>query len=161
MGGNARQRFVFMVIVLMLVIGGAGVLGWTMFNEHRDLQFTVLFEDAKQLQTGQPLIYQGVKIGEVADVKLGEGKVSVLVSVDTEHARRVYREAIFKIERSTPVFGERQLTMKDRDGPKTQIVRGDTIAGTEGFFDEMLTRARGAAESLMPKPTNPYSTTAP
>ena len=113
------------------------------------LEFTVTFKNAKSVAPGQFLVYNGVRIGEVREVKLGDtGRVHVRILVDPEHEKRVYREAEFVVEKPAgwmDLSGEKQLTMNDRSaGTKTPMAPGDIVAGTDGMWD----RASNKAEDL-------------
>jgi ABC-type transporter Mla subunit MlaD len=113
------------------------------------LEFTVTFKNAKSVAPGQFLVYNGVRIGEVREVKLGDtGRVHVRILVDPEHERRVYREAEFVVEKPagwTDLSGEKQLTMNDRNaGTKTPMGPGDIVVGTDGMWD----RASNKAEEI-------------
>lgn len=148
MNSDARQRVILIAAGALLIAGGVGLLSWTMFTRYRDLEFTIRFDDAKQLKPGQPIVYQGVRIGEVADVTLDGAQVSVAVSINSEYSSRVYQEAIFEIEAPSVISAERQVTVHDRSGSRTPILQGSIVQGTEGFFIDVLKKARTAVESL-------------
>ena len=100
-----------------------------------DLEFGLLFKDAKGLEPGYNLMYRGLRVGTVRDVGLDpDGQVLVQVSVPEEFRGSVYREADFIIERSGA-----QITMRDRTGSRTPIRAGDVLAGS-GTLDHILGR---------------------
>ena len=98
-----------------------GTVGWA-----EDLDFGLLFTDAKGLEPGYALMYRGVRVGAVRDVSLDPGgQVLVRVRVLEEYRDSVYREADFIIERS----GAR-ITMRDRAGRRSPIRADDILTGS-------------------------------
>lgn len=143
---SGRQKFVLIVLIAVVAAAGLGIVGWKFMKRHEALEFTLLFDDAKTLHPGQFVIYNGVRIGEVTSVELGDDrKVAVAVSIQPEHRAKVYQEAVFVIERPsfTDISGERQITMKDTSGAHTTIQQGAMINGSNTLWDEMTKRAKG------------------
>lgn len=142
----ARRRnsfaWIAVVIVLGVVAGGALLL----YRHHNGpLAFTLMFKDAKQLRAGQFVVYRGVRIGEVKSVGLdGPDNVRVQVQIEQEHAKLVYQEAVFKIEKPKlfDLSGEMQVTVSDSGSTHTPITEDAVIRGQEGFFDELVKRGK-------------------
>jgi len=145
------------VVLTLLILALAA--GWNQGCKPKEkpLSFQITFNNAKNLATGQFVVYKGIRIGEVASVKLNqEGKVVAIVSIYPEHRQLPYREAQFLIEKPggiTDLSGEKQITMKDRRSPgRTPITDGELIEGTDGIFGQLTDIASGygavALESL-------------
>lgn len=138
-------------ITAVLVVCIVGLCGCGLAPGPEPLEFTITWGDADGLAPGQLLVYNGVRIGEVRSVELGDaGRVEVGVRIDPEHRHRVYREAEYLIEKPgglTDISGERRITMKDRSSEtKTPVDPGDIVEGTGGWVDRIghWIGARGA-----------------
>jgi len=110
-------------------------------KQEPDLEFSLIFKDAKGLQTGQFLEYSGVNIGEVRSVKLvAEHHIEVVIRVYEEHRDKVYREAKFKIH--NPIInlsGERKVRMEGGRGERrTPLQPGDVLDRRKGFFESIV-----------------------
>lgn len=137
------------LLTLILVCAALGCS-----NGEGPLEFTVTFEDARGLQPGQFVVYNGIRVGEVREVDLdASGRVVVLVRAYDKYRQALYREAEFVIEKPGGVIdvsGERQITVNDRSRPRTPIESGDIIEGTDSWVDSAFGRlgdlVQGAGE---------------
>lgn len=93
----------------------------------RELNFTVVFRDAKNLCPGQFLVLRGVRVGEVSAVDLAEGdQVPVAVRAYKEFRETLCAEPALAIEKPGGAFdisGERQVTVARRDPALLVLVR--------------------------------------
>jgi uncharacterized protein YoxC len=114
------------------------------------LNFVVTFDDASGVQSGQFVVYKGLRIGEVKAVTLDPGgQVRVDVQVQPEYVGSVYREAEFIVEKPggmLDVSGERQVTMNDRGTVRTAMNEGDIVQGVNGQMEQLLGRASDLAD---------------
>jgi hypothetical protein len=92
---------------LLAVIATCSVL---LFSACNELQFTLTFTNADNLQSGDPVVYKGIQIGKVVSVDLAGNVPRVKVRIDNDHRRVVYREAVFVIE-SSAGDSHRQVTV--------------------------------------------------
>lgn len=135
----------------LVVVFTVAALATSCAEQEKALRFTITFEDAKYLQSGQNVVYKGIRIGEVTDVSLDPGgSVKVDVKIDSEYRATVYREAKFLIEEpsATDSSGEKQITVKDSAGERTPIRDGEVIEGTEGLLHSLSKDAKDAARTL-------------
>ena len=140
---RSARRWTCAVAALVAVLAGLGCT-----EEKPPLEFTITYQNAKGLETGQHVVYNGVPIGTVQEVKLTEaGTVAARVLIQEEHEPRVYREAEYIIKKRggiTDLTGERQIVMNDRNvKEKTPVQPGDIIKGTEGWTDQLTHRVSG------------------
>jgi len=150
-----RQHLVLIALVVAVVAAALGIFGWKFAERHRNLDFTLVFDNAKNVHEGQFVVYNGVRIGTVTEVRLRENdnKAAVSVSIDAEHRAKVYGEAVFIVESPTllNVSGEKQVTMKDIGNSRTPIVKGAVVQGTNSVFEEWGRRAKEGLGSLITK----------
>lgn len=144
MARGRRHSFTWIVVLIVLgVVAGGSFFLYR--NHYGPLNFTLMFKDAKQLRPGQFVVYRGVRIGAVKSVDLdGPDNVRVRVEIEQEHAKLVYQEAVFKIEKPKllDISGEMQVTVSDSGSTHTPITEGAVLRGQEGFFDELVKRGK-------------------
>lgn len=132
---QSRFAKVTLAATLVLLAAGCGAL-----------RFTLTFKDARNLQIGDPLVYRGLKIGEVKSISAEGTTIKVVVQVVRQYRNTVYREATYVIEAPDGLLdrsGRRQVTMKDpMMGAKARsaVQEADIIAGSDGLA--------GTAETL-------------
>ena len=137
-----RNSLAFGLCLILIALGGC--------SSPEDLRFTVTFQDARGLETGDDVVYKGVRIGEVTSVSVDDkGLVQVGVRVEKAHKPAVYREAHFEIESTGGtgmLTGSMQLTMKDRPeaGGRTSVASGEVVRGSEGSIDRAVERLKEA-----------------
>ncbi len=131
------------------------VLAATLATEgcaRKRLEFTLVFKDANGLRTGQFVTYKGVRVGEVTSVAFDpEGKVRVGVRIEPDHAKMVYREAKFSIEKTSgavDVTGERRVQVTDRGDARSPVQRGDVLQGSDGFVSEFAESVGKASRTI-------------
>lgn len=138
------SRFVIAVLSVIIVIGV--VAGFVMYRNHAGpLEFTVTFKDARQLRPGQFVVYKGVRVGEVKSVELNKaGLIEVNLLIDSAHRTQICREATFRIEKPSllDLSGEHQVTASDGDGHCTEISRNAVLQGSEGLFDDAISKGK-------------------
>jgi hypothetical protein len=143
-----------LVVVVILVVGIGGATGFLMYRRHSGpLPFTITFKDAKQLRPGQFVVYKGVRIGVVKSVELDSaGKIDVAVVIDAEHRAQICQQATFRIEKPSllDLSGEHQVTMSDNSGTCIAVARSSIVQGSEGVFDDLVTRGKAMIQSAVP-----------
>lgn len=140
MKGKAHRQDISLAVILALFVGACG---W------RDVTVTITFKDARGLRAGQPLVYNGVKAGEVSAIGLDPtGRARVDVAVPSRYREVLYLEADYAISKPGGLLdtsGERQIEVRDRPGPRTPLKDGAVIQGREPLLDLLVQGARDAA----------------
>lgn len=161
-------------LVVLTVLGVVVLFGLTALisHQHRSLNYTILFEDAKGLSPGDRVQMNGVNIGVVEQVVLGDPseKVRVGVQIDPEHAEKIqaHSTAIIRGVSMVNVSGQHDIEVinaPDTDS-KTPPMKDDTVVEGQdsllelklwqlrqtvtepGFFSEKAKSLRESAESL-------------
>ncbi len=127
------SRFLRAIFLVPMLAGCGG-------QSESGLQFVVAFDDARGLKAGQTVVLNGVEIGEVKGVGLGQGgRAEVQVRIEPEHRQHVYAEAeytVAKIGGLLDTSGQYQLAIKDGDSAqRTPVQPGTVIEGTGGWLD--------------------------
>lgn len=134
------QHDIGLTVTLALIVGACG---W------RDVTVTITFRDARGLRAGQPLVYNGVKAGEVSAIGLDpSGRARVDVAVPSRYREVLYLEADYAISKPGGLLdtsGERQIEVGDRPGPRTPLKDGAVIQGREPLLDLLVQGARDVA----------------
>jgi hypothetical protein len=122
----------------MLAVGACG-------GGNEALTFTIVFDEAQNLKTGQAVTYKDIRIGKVTSVDLGSsGNVKVKVSIQPKYRDQIYKEAWFSVEKPGGMLdlsGERVVAVEDRNvAKKTPIKKGDIIEGYDGWGDQLPER---------------------
>lgn len=123
----------------------------------RDLRFTLTFKNAKNLQPGQFVAYQGTTIGQVTSIdRDSSGLTKVDVTISEKYRSQIYEEASFTIENLELLNTSEkyQVVMTDRGNRRTPMQPSAVIAGNEGWlsdtaerFKRMTDAAKNAARS--------------
>jgi hypothetical protein len=127
-----------LVVGLLLAAGACG-------SGNDTLTFTIVFDEAQNLKTGQAVTYKDIKIGDVTSVDLGSsGNVKVKVSIQPKYRDQIYKEAWFSVEKPGGMLdlsGERVVAVDDRNvAEKTPIEDGAIIDGYDGWTDQLPER---------------------
>lgn len=130
-------RFLFVTGLMLAVAACSG--------GNDALTFTIVFDEAQNLKTGQAVTYKDIKIGEVTSVDLGSsGNVKVKVSIPSKYRDQIYKEAWFSVEKPGGMLdlsGERVVAVEDRNVlEKTPIENDDVIDGYDGWTDQLPER---------------------
>lgn len=134
---NSCRRFLAAVLLLTCLFSSCG-------DASTGLVFTLLFDDAKGLRPGQPVVFKGVYIGEVTSIAIDPSGVRIGVRIYARHRGAVYREARFFIEKARGRGGEMQITVEDQGTSRTPIQVAEVLRGDEDF----LTRTKKRAEEI-------------
>jgi phospholipid/cholesterol/gamma-HCH transport system substrate-binding protein len=117
------KRLAIALVALAFGLGGCTNSGDT-------IPVVARFDDVGDLFDMAPVMFADIQVGEVADVKLSEGRA--LVSMDIDPAAEVPANVIARIRR-TSVLGERivDLVVPESGASAESLTRGATIEDTE------------------------------
>lgn len=105
-----------------------------------DLEFIVLFEDAKGVRVGEKVMWKGLPIGEVLDIKLHkQGGIGFKLHIHDAYRDTVKVTSAFMIkEPFINLSGEKHVEMRllDPNGPR--IAPGAVIQGYSSSWDIWL-----------------------
>ncbi len=109
---------------------------------------TVEFNNAAGLVKGAQVLYAGVLVGKVQDVKLKPGGEGVLVDISMFEGADIHNDAKFLIKQSG-LLGDKQLVITAGTAKAPKIVAGDIIRGTDPFdFNDAATQAGDTVKKL-------------
>ncbi len=141
----SRTNFVFAgimigcAVLLVLVV---------MLDRKGGLEYSYTFQDARDLPVGAAVKMNGVQIGEVTAVELGEGGgVEVGVRIVAEHRNLIYAppNSAARIKKDSLVLGNPYLEVINRQGVANaeRIRSGTRTEGLESWTDEKLWSGSG------------------
>lgn len=112
------------------------------------LTFTVTFDEVGGLEAGDPVVYRGREMGEVADVTFPRsGPIEVELAIDRDYRQTLYREAQFALERT--VTGGHRIAVYDTEGPRTPLAGGEVLAGRQAPLGELMGKVRDLGHDLV------------
>lgn len=134
-------------VCLLVALVGIGCSGGP-----EPLHFSVSFAAGEDIAKGRRVVYRGVEIGKVEEVRFGEGGVLVRLAVEGKHRDAFYREMRFTIDRREGVkgwLGERQVTVTDVEGTRTPIAEGSEVAGYDPLKKDWQAQAEEAGKAAL------------
>lgn len=112
------------------------------------LTFTVTFDEVAGLEPGDAVVYKGLEVGKVREIRLTRsGPIEVELGIYREHRRLLYREARFLLERT--VTGGHRIAVYDTEGPRTPIEGGEVVAGRRAPLGELMGKVRDLGRDLV------------
>lgn len=136
------ERRIGLFVIGFVVIIGALVAGIILANNARSLNYTLVFENADNLQPGDKVQLNGVDIGTVKSVELGDAaqKIAVEVKVDPKHAEQVRSDSTGMISSvSFPnVSGQKvvEIVNPQNEEPVGPMQDGAIVEGLDGEIDK-------------------------
>ena len=138
-GGGRRRRF-----LCGLALGLS-----TLACGPPPFQFTVTFPGEATLEVGAPIRYQGVDVGRVTGIQLGQSdperpaRVEIRCAIDDPEVT-VRRDDLIEIA-SDGLLGENYLRITPTPEPSPAVPPGSTVAGVP----PLVTRVRESAEETL------------
>jgi hypothetical protein len=119
------------------------------------LHFTLVFQDAKGLRSGQLVVKDGHRIGTVTKVQTvsdKEARVEVEISSDPKNKIALFREDRYSIDApggALDFSGKRQVTITNsHSSQRIPVEPGDVISGEEGMLANLKRSAQAGFERL-------------
>jgi phospholipid/cholesterol/gamma-HCH transport system substrate-binding protein len=125
MNRDVKVGLVSVIGILILIVGVLFAKGVIYFGESNKLFF--LFENAKGLQIGEAVSFNGVKIGKVADIKLS--RTSVCIEADIWDMQLIDKSMRASIDMKELTGGKQINVLHNSEGGSTPVQSGDTIFG--------------------------------
>lgn len=109
-------------------------------------QFNARFDNVSGLQTGDPVMMSGLRVGKVDDIALRDGYVNVLISVAPDIV--LYRNATARIAMLELMTGKKiELSQGSKDAG--ELAQGETIRGVFlSDIPELIGGAGGTIDTL-------------
>lgn len=136
-----RERQIGLAVAVAGVLIVLFVLGIVLAHRARSLQYTVIFEDAQNLQAGDKVMLSGVQIGVVKYLQLHThpSRVDVRLQIDPKHAEKVRADstAIIRDIAFPNVSGQKIVEVINTEGdPSAPPMQDDMIIyGTDGLLE--------------------------
>ncbi len=92
-----KRPAIIMAAVILLILTTAGAGAWFVYYM-KGVKVIATFSSARGLAAQNPVIYKGIKIGSVADVKADfAGKAAATLKIESEHAGHLRQGALFVV----------------------------------------------------------------
>lgn len=109
------------IILLICFLGFSFIKGNITLGDHTKLY--ILSEDASGLSQGTPIVFRGLKIGQVKDLSIINNKVLIELLIEDE--MRFSKSAEFEVNNS--LLGDRTINVKNLDYSNDYYQSGDTL----------------------------------
>ncbi len=145
MSRERRVGLTILTIILLLLVAVAAVF---LSRELQSLRYTIVFKDAKGIQTGDRVMLNGVDIGEVKTVTLfmEPARVDVTLKVKAEHANKVRSDstAVINSLSTINVSGQKvvEIINPPTNKPAPPMAKKGVIEGKNGMMELQLWKLR-------------------
>ncbi len=134
-----KRPAIAMAAVILLIFAAAGAGVW-FFYSMKGVRITATFASARGLVPKKTVVYKGIRIGSVVDVRADlAAKAAVALKIDSEHAQHIRQGALFvvssEIESQT---GPGILLGYCKDADPYQSPRLKSGAVVEGVDSELV-----------------------
>lgn len=119
-------------IVGSLVLLVAGMFAFQYFQPGKVI-FTIQFEEANKLKTGDVMYAKGLNIGEVKSIRLDNAQRMIVAEVMLYNKQELPDDSFFFIWPDQLVTGSKCIQVKLGASP-TMIRRGDVVAGEHSLL---------------------------
>lgn len=121
---NRRLRLLPSILIAT-IIAGCAIGGFTVYVE---------FDRAHGIQSGDPVEYKGVTIGEVRALELEGDKVRVKLGIDSKYKNHLHSEATFVV---TNIGGQRRLELIVLDENSPMVAKGHVFSGSDSRLEAL------------------------
>lgn len=122
-------------------------------SQEQPFTFSLSFSNAQGLTSGDPVLYNGVHIGQVNNISFNSsGHVLVQVTIKDQYTSQIYQEALFIIEDQDQIEGSgsgKKIVLKDTPKPHTPIKNGDRLEGSEDSFGQVIESLKQAQDKAL------------
>jgi preprotein translocase subunit YajC len=136
-----RKLFLLLVIVAVVWFGARALV-------HRgEVKATVVFDHARDLRKGDPVIADGVQIGVVTKVTHLEDTDAVSIRIDRDHRRDVVSDSLFAIDKH-------RIIVTNTFAAGSPIADGAVLRARNDLVSKWLAKHASAVQPLIAKIKN-------
>lgn len=129
---------------LTIIVAAIACMGYLVYKYaylvYQDYDYYTYYTDVHGLQRSSPVIYNGVRIGEVSGIAATNGS-DILVTISIDKRTKIPKGSVAMLA-STGILGERLILLNPGDGPGIYRHR-DTI---QGRYDSSIMDFQSQAE---------------
>lgn len=137
------MRTAIQILVLVVVVAGLAAGGFFLFGGKipdivvprtptppKNFIFTVVVDDAKNLDVGGPLNFRGMRVGRVLSRQLNDlGNVQYEIEVESKYVKHMRRNSLIAIKKMPLEQPEMVIDFCDRTGAQAAMDPGQTFQG--------------------------------
>jgi phospholipid/cholesterol/gamma-HCH transport system substrate-binding protein len=126
----------FVLVGLIFLTGGILMVGNLHETFKSKMKLVALFDDVSGLQSGNNVLFSGVKIGTVSSLHFyGNSQVEVIMNVETKAQQYIRKDAKVKVS-TDGLIGNKILVIYGGSVKYAEIQEGDTLGVDKTFTSE-------------------------
>jgi hypothetical protein len=131
--------------VIFLILLAAGVwFGARWFVHRGELKATIIFDKGGSLRRGDPVLENGVQIGQVIRVDKVDDRTAVTMRLDRDHRRAIVSDSLFSVE-------DGSLNVANTFAVGAPVENGAIIHAREDRISRWLAKHGGAVKPYLDK----------
>jgi phospholipid/cholesterol/gamma-HCH transport system substrate-binding protein len=128
----------FIVIGLLLFVGGVMTIGNLHSTFQKKMTISTVFGDINGLQTGNNILFSGVKIGTIKRTEFyGKNQVKVIMNINIESKQYIRKNAMAKIS-TDGLIGNKILIIYGGSELAPEVEQDDTLANETALSTEEI-----------------------
>lgn len=121
------------VIIIAALLGAVGLTAF--FSFQNDETFTVVFKDAKKLESGANVYLSGIAIGNVKDIDFDNGKVKVFIGLDKKFQNKLPKNSSFFIMPEPKEHNNKCVLVQISEPEVNDYIKtGDIVEGIDSEY---------------------------
>lgn len=132
-----KQTLVGLIFGFFVVLALLLAVGYWSNTQARSFRYVIMFNNAKNIQVGDRVVYRGVAIGEVKKFEFRGERVAVTVQIEPEHSQRVQAgsTAIIADNAWPNVSGKKVVEIHNPEDPGPPLEKGTIVEGKDSLLD--------------------------
>jgi hypothetical protein len=137
---NHKGKSLVSTLAVLTAAIAVGVLAYVYVTQWRGFRTIVTFSNAKGLQVGSPVIYKGMKIGEVREIQINEThRIIAVLKIDSDQKALVRQKALWVIDKP-PEHGGKDIIRLGYCKNATPEDLPTAVSGTEFNGEDSVLR---------------------